>query len=333
MGLCCLSLVSVVWSEADIEGYFDAVREALILALFLTGATVLASRQQLEERWVVGLVVVAAGGSGLVVLALAGQPWMYDGDRLIGFGWTAKNVNIVGSLYGAAAVAAVAVALRAQRLSLQTGGLAIALICISCVVLSGSRTAMLGLVAAAFTFAFAANWRVVVGVLLGLGGVFAALQLLGMTSIEVLVARGTSNRLEIWTHTLPLIVEKPWLGAGSAARYSVELPEGVTHNKAHNVFVGIAYHLGVLGLAVLVLLTARVVWSAVGLAVVGRAEYLAALTFGYSVLSLNGHTLVDQPQVSWFVFWLPTLLLVQREFKIRPSKGYSLGETGSTSPA
>lgn len=313
--LCCLSLVSVVWSEADLEGYFDAVREALILALFLTGATVLAVRQQLDERWVVGLVVVAAGGSGLVVLALAGQPWMNwgNGDRLIGLGWTAKNPNVVGSLYGAAAIAAVAAALRGQALGWRIGALAIAVICGTCVVMSGSRTAMLGLVAAAFAFAFAANWRVVVGVLLGFGGVFAALQLAGVTSIEGLIARGGSSRLEIWTHTLPMVLDKLWLGAGSGTGYAVEPPVGSIHQKTHNVFVGTAYHLGGLGLSVLVLLTARVLWSALKLAVAGRAEYLAALTFGYAVLSLNGHTLVDQPEVSWFVLWLPVLLLVQRE--------------------
>ena len=321
MGLCCLSLVSVVWSEADLEGYFDTVREALVLALFLTGATILASRQKLDERWVVGLVVVAAGGSGLVVLALSGQPWMSwgNGDRLIGLGWTAKNPNVVGSLYGAAAIAAVAAALRGQALGWRIGALAIAVICVTCVVMSGSRTAMLGLVAAAFAFAFAANWRVVVGVLLGFGGVFAALQLAGVTSIEGLIARGSSSRLEIWWHTLPMILDAPWLGAGSAAGYVVEPPDGVSHQKAHNVFVGTAFHLGGLGLSLLVLLTARVLWSALCRAIDGRPEYLAALTFACAVLGANGHTLVDQPQVSWFVFWLPVLLLVQREFADRVS--------------
>lgn len=322
MALCGLSLVSVVWSEADLEGYFDAVREALILALFLTGATVLAFRRQLDERWVVGLVVVAAGGSGLVVLALSGQPWMSwgNGDRLIGLGWTAKNPNVVGSLYGAAAIAAVATALRGQALGWRIGALAIAVICVTCVVMSGSRTAMLGLVAAAFAFAFAANWRVVVGVLLGFGGVFAALQLTGVTSIEGLIARGGSSRLEIWWHTLPMILERPWFGAGSAAGYVVVPPDGVSHQKVHNVFVGTAFHLGSLGLSVLVLLTARVLWSALRRAIAGQAEYLAALTFGCAVLGANGHTLVDQPQVSWIVFWLPVMLLVQRECADRASE-------------
>jgi hypothetical protein len=320
MGLCCLSLVSVVWSEADLEGYYDAVREALILALFLTGATVLTARQRLDERWVVGLVVIAAGGSGLLLLALAGQPWMYERGRLLGFGWTAKNVNVVGSLYGAAAVAAVAAALRVQGVGWRFMAAAIALICATCVVLSGSRTAMIGLLGAGLAFGVGANWRVVVGVLVGFGGVFAVLQLAGVTSIEGLIARGGSSRLEIWWLTLPMILDAPWLGAGSAAGYVVVPPDGVSHHKAHNVFVGTAYHLGGVGLSLLVLLTGHALWSALRRAIDGRAEYLAALTFGCAVLGSNGHTLVDQPQVSWFVFWLPLLLLVQGQFAERASE-------------
>jgi O-antigen ligase len=314
-GLCGVSLASVLWSSAGLEGYFDAVREPIILALFLTGGIVLAGRQQFDERLVVGLVVVAAGISGLAVLALAGQPWMYWSDRLIGFGWTAKNPNVVGSLYGAAAVASIAVASRVRAGRWRIAALAIALICIACVVLSDSRAAMLGLLAAFCAFAFSVNWRILAGVIVGFLAVFAVMQLLGVTSIEGLIARGSNGRLDIWNHTLPMVLDTPWLGAGSATSYVVELPNGVIHNKAHNVFVATAYHLGALGLVVLVLLMACVAWSALKLALTGRAEYLAALTFGYVVLSLNSHTLVDQPQVSWFVFWLPTLLIVQREFE------------------
>lgn len=316
--LCLLSLLSLVWSVGDLEAYFDAVREPLILVLFLTGGVVLAARQRLDERLLVGLVLAAAGVSGLLVLALSAQPELaWGGGRLIGFGWAAKNPNVMGSLYGAAGVAALATVLRARGRWLRVSALGVALVCVVCVVLSGSRTAMLGLVAAALTFGVARNWRAVAAVLVALAGVFAALSLFGVTSIESLIARGGSSRLEIWIHTLPLIGDAPIFGAGSASGYAIEPPDGVIHKKAHNVFVGTAYHLGGLGLAVLVLLTARVVWSALKFAVAGHAEYLAALTFGYAVLSLNGHTLVDQPQVSWFVFWLPTLLLVQREWARR----------------
>jgi hypothetical protein len=111
-----------------------------------------------------------------------------------------------------------------------------------------------------------------------------------------------------------MILDAPWLGAGSAAGYVVVPPDGVSHQKAHNVFVGTAYHLGGVGLILLILLTAHALWSALRRAIAGQAEYLAALTFGCAVLGSNGHTLVDQPQVSWFVFWLPVLLLMQREF-------------------
>jgi hypothetical protein len=315
VGLCLVSVLSLTWSTSDLEGYFDGFREALILALFLTGGTVAASMQKLDERWIVGSILAAAGLTGAIVLALSGQPWMYNhGDRILGFGWAAKNVNILASIYGIAAVAALAVTLRTRSQAVRAAAIVVGIICISCVVLAESRSAMLGLLAAAAAFAVGRNWRVTIAAFFGFSGVLLILVAFGSTSVDDLIARGSSYRLETWFKTSVKALEAPIFGVGAATNYTIEMSNGVVINKAHNLFLGTGYQLGVVGLAVLIGLTTRVLWSALRLAFAGRAEYLAALVFGYAILCLNAHTIVDQPQRSWLVLWLPILLLIQHEF-------------------
>jgi O-antigen ligase len=222
---------------------------------------------------------------------------------------------MVGSTYGVVAVAAAAVWLRAPASWVRVAALIVGLICLGCVVMSESRAAMLGLLAAAVSFGLAANWRFVLAVFVGVAGVLGAAALLGAVPVESLLDRGSSGRIALWLLTWDALLETPLLGIGAAGDYAVETADGKIHQKAHNVLLGTGYHLGALGVGILVLLIARVLWGGFRQAIAGRGEYLAALIFGSTILMFNSHSLVEQPKISWLVFWLPTVLLIQEEMR------------------
>jgi exopolysaccharide production protein ExoQ len=137
----------------------------------------------------------------------------------------------------------------------------IALIQITAVVLSGTRSAWIGLVAAILFMLLANfNWKKAVAVILVSGIV-----LFGITSIpqleQIITARseqavdtGGSGRTKIWEHAVGVFADHLIIGTGSGTyhKYQEYPPYG-----AHNIYLGAAIQTGIIGL----LLMLAALWS------------------------------------------------------------------------
>ncbi|WP_262685416.1 O-antigen ligase family protein [Paenibacillus baimaensis] len=145
--------------------------------------------------------------------------------------------------------------LHSKSILLRVGLIPIALIQITAVILSGTRSAWMGL-AAALLFMLLANfnWKKAVAVILVSGIV-----LFGVTSIpeleHIITARseqavdsGGSGRTMIWEHAIGVFADHLIIGTGSGTyhKYQEYPPYG-----AHNIYLGAAIQTGIIGLALM----------------------------------------------------------------------------------
>ncbi|MFJ4154482.1 O-antigen ligase family protein [Pseudomonas sp. NPDC089752] len=289
--------VSLFWSSAE-----EPVREAkrlVYIVVFLLAFPLLAQAGTTRIRHLLqlgsGLLAIAALISIVHFYGLQDHPLI---GRLYGIG------EISHPILGAYVVGCAALLLLYQlpHQRIYQLGWILALACLGAfIMLSQSRGAVLALL---LTVLIAPLW-----LRTRYSSTLAALALVatGLTfyvAYDLISARGSSYRPEIFAAALQMIGEHPWTGLGLGASYKV-FAAATEFDHTHNMFTHVAVELGWPGM---------LLWTAVWLftlAEIVRARHLllGKLLLGlwiFSTLAMqfDAASLTATPRAEWFISWL-----------------------------
>lgn len=192
------------------------------------------------------------------------------------------------------------------------------------IALSGSRTVLVaGVAVVAYIFVIVRQMRpsaLVATMLLLVGGFTAISVLVPEQAVERSTGVGTdlsegelSGRLEIWSESIEVFIEHPFVGVGSGATRAA-IPTG---KVAHNVLITMAVELGLVGLALWIVLGFHVARAVMHLPRFDRQLWLAVLcTWGMGSLTLA----IDTRKYTWLVLSLAvTAAATAAEHRTQPA--------------
>ena len=289
--------LSLSWSTGEEPG--REVKRLVYILVFLMAFPLLAQAGLVRIRHLLqlggGLLAVAALISIIHFYVVLGTPLM---GRLEGIGEISHP--ILGAYVAGAAVLMLLYQVPHKRGAQLAWFLALA--CLGAfVLLSQSRGAALALV---LTAVLAPLWfrdrhsrLIAIAAMLASGLAFYMLY-------NVITARGSSFRPEIFQSVLQMIGEHPWTGLGLGAEYKVSAA-GLLFDHSHNMFTHVAMELGLPGM---------LLWIAVWLFTLGeivRARdtvlgkiLLALWVYSTMAMQFDAASLTGTPRAEWFVSWL-----------------------------
>lgn len=192
------------------------------------------------------------------------------------------------------------------------------LVLLAFVILTGSRTAHLALIAAILGGAVLRRAWLVVVAIAAPALVYAALLATGVLPMTDYIARADSHRLEIWRHFWVVAQEHLWIGHGAGFDQHTVLLDGTPIVHPHNIYLS-ALVLG--GIPALLLLLAvfaaafRVAWiewranASIGLVVLGIFLFVEGLT--------NHGVYHAAAGWQWVEIWLPLGFIAARDIAAR----------------
>ncbi len=306
-GLILWSGLTLLWGHDDGHRSWRFAADTAMTLVFVA-ALADGFRTPASRRALAGVLIWAGAANAVLSVGLAVVLPQHS-DRL--HGWGATSHPILGaSVMTVAYLAALCRALTERRWwaahLAAAGAMAVFL------VLTESRGPWLAASLATLFLCAAGPWR-----WRALGGL-AALALAWWLlpgwvrhhQADMLVARGSSHRFEIWNRTWQLIRERPLAGHGLAA--NLDLP-GITF--PHDLYLSVLFYSGAVGgmlFASLVLWVTWTLWQ-------GRRErtpeWLWMVSIWAAVL-IAGLTDLGQitkgPGPMWFIFWLPVGLVLAK---------------------
>ena len=307
-------LMSTAWSTpVDPRAALSTLTRASLLFLFVIAVGECQLRGQMQH-WM-GRALALSGTvamSGALIHFIITDP--VDG-RLNGLGQL--DTHIIAAL-----VFGVVMLFGLRLLMTETDWIwrAIATVCIglaiACIALSDSRTAWVAVTAGAMTYVGAFLIRDVRQLMLSM----TVMVFLAATAFLVLIAndavremvlpRGDSFRLAIWSHFSEQIMLHPLIGSGVTTEDRIEIG-GIIFHHPHNVYLSLLFQGGLLALVgyLSVLLMC--------LHVVGQCYehpdaklVLSMLTLSSLAFLLDGHAVIDKVGEMWFLLWLPVGICV-----------------------
>ena len=316
--------LSVFWSEPFVlrEAISVWTRSVLILA-FVVAAAECQLRGQLQ-RWMstaltwVGCLAVLASLVNFFVTNPA------DG-RLNGLGQLDTHV-VAALVYGTMVLFVWRAAQTTSNIPLRLAAVVVAVLMVWAVYLSDSRNAWVSLVIGLAVFGVA-QWCkdvrqfltavISVGVL---GGVVLLILITSETTRELLLPRGDSFRLDIWSATFSNIASDS-IVVGRGILTSDDLVIGnLTFFHPHNMYLALLHQGGIVALvlfgAVIVLTLLQLLRNYDS----SEAKLmLGVLALALSAYLLDGHELVDKVGDSWLLFWFPVGIALGFGWRVPPS--------------
>lgn len=312
--------VSVFWSEDSISREVLSVfGRALLVFCFVVGFAECQVRGHLQ-RWLGnGLALVGA-------LAIFAAIWKFhdtnpaDG-RLNGLGQLDTHV-LAALVFGVVMIFMLDVITRAQNRVYQGLVLVAFLAGAYAVVMSDSRNAIVSvfLGIAVFIAARVANNKY------EFLAAFSAVSVIGVATLAVfmsnpelrdlLLPRGLSFRLDIWSETLSQIYRRSVIwGAGIATEDQITIGKLVFRHP-HNMFLSIVQQSGLIGLMVYIVILYKCLLRLLENIQTKDAQLaIAVLVVGLSAHLLDGHGLIDKIGSTWFLIWLPLAVGVGLEWR------------------
>lgn len=301
LALLAWALVTQAWPTDNLDMPVTMVkREALFLLLMLGWA--LWGR---FNAWGVQLMIVVWGAlAGLYsAAALVAYP-LRNIDRIYGFGGFLDNPN--PAAYSIACLMVVGLTWWPRSGRARALWAALHLCSLAFVVLSGSRGAMLALVAVAIAYVLAGgkkfHWLTA---LIGLGCAGLVLWL-----NPSLLARGDSERLELLRQAVGFIKAHPWVGIGISGDYRMDMP-GQDLEHCHNFILDTAIRYGVIATGLWL-----VMWGWVGVQAYRlrmHALGMAALlfwVFASVAIQFDVFALFGRNRAMWLAVWMPVILVM-----------------------
>ena len=131
---------------------------------------------------------------------------------------------------------------------------------------------------------------------------------------DMITGRGFSYRLEIWQQILPRIKEALIFGEGISTDRTFFMANGIKFNHSHNVYLGTTLCGGLMGLFLLLILQALVLWE--GFLCFLRENdftFVALFLFAFICITTMNYRVISHPDVLWMYFWLPLALLAAKK--------------------
>jgi len=179
---------------------------------------------------------------------------------------------------------------------------------VSAILLTHSRTAIVGLLVAFVAMPLCFNRKVALAMLALLAGIFIVAQL-AFPEVFDRFYMGLHWRPLIWESALAHIVEAPWLGHGYLSDTTVAL-EAQTFQHAHSSYLGFLRDGGLVGMALFLVMVAGFIRQLVRHGC-GRAKYIVPLlVFAFVVIAPDIDRLIVRPKELWLFFWWPLALFV-----------------------
>lgn len=292
------SLISLSWSH-DAERYLTIIKREVFFLLLILGWIVWG---RTFNRPLQAMMIIWGGMAGIYSLAALIAYPMRGIDRMYGFGGFMDNPNPAG--YTIAALIVLSCTWWPQKLSGRVIWAMLQACSVAFVILTGSRGAMVSLMAVA-----------AVVVLLGGGRFYRVLGVLALAAAVVfaffepsLFLRGDSERSILIRGAIDLIQQRPWLGIGLSSDYEVSAG-GVVYGHCHNMILDTAVQYGVPFTVLWVWL-----WFWLGL----RAWRHRAEALGMTILMIwvfatvaqqfDVFTVFGRARAMWMVVWMPFVL-------------------------
>jgi O-antigen ligase len=266
-----------------------------------------------------------------IVLALAAfSLWHFysthpTSARFVAWHW--PNPNTGGTIFGLAAVLMLA-ALPYSTMDLRRNGVQLIalLFALGCVVIAGTRSALLAFSAVALIcFALRRSWKPVgwvlfaIVVLIVLAFLFDAIDIIFRA-----VRSGDGKRLEIWNHYFDLARTRLWTGHGiqNEFRYLYLLLGFYQIDSPHNMFLGAFLYGGLpAGLAYITLVTTMLIFGYAYLRNTGAMVPLAVSLY----VTLHGlfETILPLKLADWrwIYFWIPIGIVAAAEIILARTYG------------
>lgn len=124
---------------------------------------------------------------------------------------------------------------------------------------------------------------------------------------ELFISRGFSQRFEIWSATLEMIAQKPWLGHGFDAEYILPVSSGEELYDAHNIHLEVFFEGGIVGGILWLIFVGTLCNKAWQHRHGEMGKMLAALLiYSFCVKFFESRGILSRPTEFWHLFWLCT---------------------------
>ncbi len=300
---------STFWSqEFDLRDASSVWVRVVLVLFFIVAVAECQFRGQLQ-RWMVSAMTLVGASAVLVALInfLLTQP---EDSRLNGMGQLDTHV-IAALVYGVSLLFVMRYVMQTQPGIKRTAAYVACAMIVLSIILSDSRNAWVSVTLGVMAFVLAHRVRDVKQFVAALaaGGLLVAMVLmLGILSDplrDLILPRGDSFRLEVWSETLNRLQGHMIAGRGILTSDDVVVGAYLMQHP-HSMYLSMVHQGGLiaLGLYLMVLL------SAIKTLLANYDSGDAKLALGIFVTALSahlldGHELVDKVGSSWFLIWLP----------------------------
>lgn len=301
--------ISIIWSE-NIQ--LSSTKRPLYIALLFYSAILITQKKPNKLEKIISYSLWIAAISAIISIT----KYFHEnyGGRFSGYG-ALYNPLLTSHVYGMFAALALA-------LSLQPGKnpwlpLFLLVILSTLLLLTGSRTPLMGLGACLLWLSLINLNRRALWVISGIIIFIIALYLI---SPENIISRGLSHRPQIWAEAWRQSLQRPWFGHGYEHPFVCVIP-GLDFVIAdpHNIELAVLFSGGIVGLMLWLLLYG----VALCFAWRNRHDQLVALAstaliFGIAAGLTEGGAFMSRPKEHWFLIWIPMALLAAAWLRQKP---------------
>ncbi len=306
----CYQLLSALWSHGfAFMAFATLLGWWLQVLVFIVVTASLSRRYPFEFEFLLKVLVTGVALSALVSI----YSWYADSahpfpvSRLEPIG-RIDNEILAGCAYGIFALLALHFSVAARTMWLRALTMSAFLVLVSAVLLTHSRTAILGLLAALVAMPLCFGRRSVVATLVLLVGIFIVTRF-AFPEVFDRFYMALYWRPLIWQSVLAHIADAPWLGYGYLSDTSVTVG-GLTFQHAHSSYLGFLRDGGLVGMVIFLVMVAGFAGHIVQRGC-GKAAYLIPmLVFALVVIAPDVDRLIVRPRELWLFFWWPLALFI-----------------------
>ncbi|MFW3898522.1 O-antigen ligase family protein [Pseudomonas bharatica] len=321
--------LSITWTTSD-EAAGSLIKRPLhTFMLFAGTCLMLRYRYELLKPLLLGSAVLALlasirelHGFALVVgpmLETHDLAWIYTtGVRLVGTG-ALDNPLLSSHLFGFFFTYWLCMCINKSKEPLALSFCLIALLVMFiAIAATGSRTPLvaLALVVCWVTFLHASRRSLAMLLtLLAVAGIGLA------CAPEIIVARGSSHRFEIWSLSWQMFLQHPLIGSGYDAPMSIDVGLGYPLSEPHNFALGVLYNVGLIGFLPWIGMIGYGLYTGWR----NRRHWIfvlasALLVFGIGAGLTEGGGILSRPKEHWFLLWIPLALIAALDIAQRAGR-------------
>ena len=300
------AMASLMWTNGE-EDFVGSLKPALHLLMLFWGCALL-TRYRSES-----LQPVFFAAAVIALVATVYNLYMFIShfapeDRMIGAG-AFDNPLLSSHAFGFFCIYWLTLGMTCKRPQILFIAIPAFTIMFAALLATGSRTPLVAVVMAMVWLSFICwNRRslALMSMLVVGGAVVVAL------FWEMLISRGSSFRLDLWSMVLALIEQRPWIGYGYEATLGLELPGtgGYIVSEPHNFALGVLYYTGILGFTPWLFMQAWGLYSSWRHRVQPLFILASAwLVYGIGAGLTEGGGILPRPKEHWYLLWIPLALI------------------------